>query len=130
MSGDNVNYYLPDPTKWPVISSLGLFLLDLGFINQIHSVAPGPWVMLVGALVIVVMMFSWFGQVAGESEAGRYDHQVDTSFRMGMGWFIFSEVMFFGAFFGALLIADRHRGHSLPLKAGGRLSKKAMTPSA
>ncbi|MFT4196375.1 MAG: cytochrome c oxidase subunit 3, partial [Pseudoxanthomonas sp.] len=27
---------------------------------------------------------------------------VDTSFRMGMVWFIFSEVMFFGAFFGAL----------------------------
>ena len=100
MSGDHGTYYLPDPTKWPVITSMGLFLLALGFILNIHSVAPGPWVMLVGALVIVVMMFSWFGQVAGESEAGRYDHQVDTSFRMGMGWFIFSEVMFFAAFSG------------------------------
>ena len=115
MSGDHGTYYLPDPTKWPVITSMGLFLLALGFILNIHSVAPGPWVMLVGALVIVVMMFSWFGQVAGESEAGRYDHQVDTSFRMGMGWFIFSEVMFFAAFFGALFYA---RILSVPWLAG------------
>jgi len=115
MSGDHGTYYLPEPTKWPVITSMGLFLLALGFILNIHSVAPGPWVMLVGALVIVVMMFSWFGQVAGESEAGRYDHQVDTSFRMGMGWFIFSEVMFFAAFFGALFYA---RILSVPWLAG------------
>ena len=37
-----------------------------------------------------------------ESESGKYNDQVDVSFRMGMGWFIFSEVMFFAAFFGAL----------------------------
>ena len=115
MSGDHGTYYLPEPAKWPVITSMGLFLLALGFILNIHSVALGPWVMLVGALVIVVMMFSWFGQVAGESEAGRYDHQVDTSFRMGMGWFIFSEVMFFAAFFGALFYA---RILSVPWLAG------------
>jgi cytochrome c oxidase subunit 3 len=94
---------------------MGLFLLALGFILNLHSAAPGPWLMLVGALVIVVMMFSWFGQVAGESEAGHYDHQVDTSFRMGMGWFIFSEVMFFAAFFGALFYA---RILSVPWLAG------------
>ena len=94
---------------------MGLFLFALGFILILHSAAPGPWLMLVGALVIVVMMFSWFGQVAGESEAGHYDHQVDTSFRMGMGWFIFSEVMFFAAFFGALFYA---RILSVPWLAG------------
>ena len=115
MSGDHGTYYLPDPTKWPVVTSMGLFLLALGFILNLHSAAPGPWLMLVGALVIVVMMFSWFGQVAGESEAGHYDHQVDTSFRMGMGWFIFSEVMFFAAFFGALFYA---RILSVPWLAG------------
>lgn len=115
MSGEQGTYYLPDPAKWPVITSMGLFLLALGFILNMHSVAPGPWLMLVGALVIVVMMFSWFGQVAGESEAGRYDRQVDVSFRMGMGWFIFSEVMFFAAFFGALFYA---RILSVPWLAG------------
>jgi len=71
--------------------------------------------MIAGAGVIVLMMFAWFGQVATESEAGKYDAQVDTSFRMGMGWFIFSEIMFFGAFFGALFYA---RVLSVPWIAG------------
>jgi cytochrome c oxidase subunit 3 len=48
------------------------------------------------------MMFRWFGQVIGESEGGKYHGWEDASFRWGMSWFIFSEVMFFAAFFGAL----------------------------
>jgi cytochrome c oxidase subunit III len=47
-------------------------------------------------------MFGWFGAVIRESESDKYNKQVDVSFRWGMSWFIFSEVMFFGAFFGAL----------------------------
>jgi cytochrome c oxidase subunit 3 len=53
--------------------------------------------------------------VIGESIAGMYSKQVDTSFRMGMMWFIFSEVMFFAAFFGALFYA---RAMSVPWLGG------------
>jgi len=59
-------------------------------------------VMYVGFAILAVMLFGWFGTVIKESQAGLYDAQVDRSFRMGMMWFIFSEVMFFAAFFGAL----------------------------
>ncbi|MEK9743829.1 MAG: cytochrome c oxidase subunit 3 [Gammaproteobacteria bacterium] len=118
MSAAHGGYYLPDPTKWPTITSMGLFLLALGFILNLHHLAPGPWLMVAGAAVIVLMMYAWFGQVATESEAGKYDGQVDTSFRMGMGWFIFSEVMFFGAFFGALFYT---RILSVPWIAGEEL---------
>src|SRR6185295_6025011 len=52
--------------------------------------------------ILVYMIVGWFHTVAHESEGGRYNKQVDVSFRWGMSWFIFSEVMFFGAFFGAL----------------------------
>ena len=38
----------------------------------------------------------------GESEGRQYGHKIDISFRWSMSWFIFSEVMFFGAFFTAL----------------------------
>jgi cytochrome c oxidase subunit 3 len=102
MSGAEGSYYLPEPSKWPFITSLGLFFTALGFVMLMNDVAAGPWSMLLGAAIIIAMMFSWFGQVIGESEAGRYNEQVDMSFRMGMGWFIVSEVMFFAAFFGAL----------------------------
>jgi cytochrome c oxidase subunit III len=65
-------------------------------------VAAGPWVLAAGLAVLVYMLFGWFGTVVRESEGGRYNRQVDVSFRWGMSWFIFSEVMFFAAFFGAL----------------------------
>ncbi len=96
------SYYLPEPSPWPIITSAGLFLLALGLVLTINSIAPGSWLMLTGAAIIVYMMIRWFGQVISESEAGAYDNQVDMSFRMGMGWFIFSEVMFFAVFFGVL----------------------------
>jgi cytochrome c oxidase subunit 3 len=102
MSGATGGYYLPAPSKWPLITSSGLFSLALGFVLTINEVGAGHWLMILGAAIIIFMMIRWFGQVIGESERGMYDAQVDTSFRMGMGWFIFSEVMFFAAFFGAL----------------------------
>lgn len=112
------SYYLPEPSPWPIVMSAGLFLLAIGTILTINSIAPGGWVMLVGAAVIVYIMIRWFGQVITESEAGQYDDQVDMSFRMGMGWFIGSEVMFFAVFFGALFYV---RQLSVPWLAGTEL---------
>jgi len=96
------SYYLPNPSPWPIITSAGIFSLALGFVLFMNGVHAGPWLMLLGAAIIVFMMIRWFGQVIGESESGTYNAQVDRSFRWGMAWFIFSEVMFFAAFFGAL----------------------------
>ena len=62
-------------------------------------------------LWFLVVLFQWFSQAVGESQDGRYGRKVDLSFRWSMSWFIFSEVMFFGAFFSALWWA---RAHSLP----------------
>lgn len=102
MSATSGRYYLPNPSPWPLIGSTGLFTLALGFVLFLNSIGVGPWLMLTGAAIIIFMMFGWFGRVIDESEGGIYNTQVDHSFRMGMAWFIFSEVMFFGAFFGAL----------------------------
>ncbi len=98
----NGDYYLPDPSPWPLVASVGLFTLAGGFVMLVNDVNVAPWVMLIGGLIIAFMMFGWFGVVVKESEAGQYNAHVDISFRMGMLWFIFSEVMFFGGFFGAL----------------------------
>ncbi len=102
MTATHGNYYLPEPSKWPVITSTGLFSLALGFVLMINKVGVGPWLMLLGIATIIYVVFGWFGQVIGENEGGLYNAQVDASFRLGMIWFIFSEVMFFAAFFGAL----------------------------
>ncbi len=97
-------YYVPHLAKWPIIGSIGLFLCAIGGALYINGDA-GPWILYTGLAVLVYMMFGWFGEVIAESEGGMYNQQVDTSFRMGMIWFIFSEVMFFAVFFGALFYA-------------------------
>ncbi len=110
MATSNGNYYLPNPSPWPIITSAGLFLLALGGVLTMNSVGLGKWVLLAGAAVIVYMVIRWFGQVIGESEGGMYNKQVDVSFRWGMFWFIVSEVMFFAAFFGALFYVRQFAG--------------------
>jgi cytochrome c oxidase subunit III len=103
MASAHGHYYVPNPSPWPIITSFSLFLLAVGGVLLINGLQGGPWLVGTGALAIIFMMFRWFGEVINESESGMYNEQVDRSFRWGMCWFIFSEVMFFGAFFGALL---------------------------
>lgn len=102
MSSQAGGYYLPSPSYWPVTGSVALFLMAFGGVLWMNGVSAGPFVVLVGAAILIYMMFGWFGTVIGESESGKYNKQVDVSFRWAMSWFIFSEVMFFAAFFGAL----------------------------
>jgi cytochrome c oxidase subunit 3 len=103
MSSSNGGYYLPAPSHWPIVGSVGLFTMLFGFASFLHG--SSSLIMIAGAAIIIVMLFGWFGTVINESIAGKYNNQVDVSFRMGMAWFIFSEVMFFAAFFGALFYA-------------------------
>ena len=101
-TGSGPYYFVPQPSYWPLVGSAALFLLGLGAALWMNSVAAGPWLVAAGFAVLLVMLFGWFGAVIGESEARRYNTRVDASFRWSMSWFIFSEVMFFFAFFGAL----------------------------
>jgi cytochrome c oxidase subunit 3 len=96
------SYYLPNPSAWPIVGSIGLFTLLLGFVQFLHEGSTGPWLMMLGAAITIFMLFGWFGTVARESESGLYNTEVGVSFRTSMMWFIFSEVMFFAGFFGAL----------------------------
>jgi cytochrome c oxidase subunit 3 len=98
-----------------MVGSIGLLFLMVGVSTWLNGADAGFWVMLTGIAVIVFMLIGWFGTVIGESVGGLYNAQVDKSFRMGMFWFIFSEVMFFAAFFGALFYA---RNMSIPWLGG------------
>jgi len=112
-------YYIPHEAKWPIVGSIGLFTFFMGFGTWLNGGALGKEMLIAGSIIIVVMMFGWFGTVIKESESGAYNAQVDTSFRMCMMWFIFSEVMFFGAFFGALFYARIFSGPWLGGIGGG-----------
>ena len=101
---DSSKYYVPHDTQWPITGSIALFVLMLGAVSVLNEWASA-WALLPGFLLLVYMFFGWFGTVIDENQKGMYNLAVDRSFRMGMIWFIFSEVMFFAAFFGALFYA-------------------------
>jgi len=95
-------YYIPHASPWPIVGSFALFTLMLGAIAYLNEWA-GLWSLIPGFAFLTWMFAGWFGVVIDENRRGMLDNeQVDRSFRMGMMWFIFSEVMFFAAFFGAL----------------------------
>ena len=116
------SYYVPEKSYWPMVGCIALTTMVLGFVNHLHGSELGWSFLLIGAGILAFMMFGWFGTVVRESMAGLYDDQMDRSFRMGMIWFIFSEVMFFAAFFGALFYA---RAYSVPWLGGA--GNNAMT---
>ena len=120
-------YYVPHDSAWPIVGALALLLIGYGgatWISQLDQpdARTSPWVFAGGIGLLVVTLFGWFGKVIDESQRGLYSAQLDRSFRQCMSWFIFSEVMFFLAFFGALFYA---RVVSVPWLDGA--SNNAMT---
>lgn len=102
---DATQYYVPHGSRWPFLGSITLFTTMVGFASWVNEVSWGRSVFLLGLALTLGVLFAWFRDVIRESISGSYNSQVDVSFRMGMVWFIFSEVMFFAAFFGALFYA-------------------------
>ena len=109
-------YYVPAQSKWPIIATLGMLTTFYGlgtWFNDLKAEradSNGPLIFFVGGLLLAYMLFGWFGTVIRESRSGLHSKQMDLSFRWGMSWFIFSEVMFFAAFFGALFYVRNFAG--------------------
>ena len=108
-------YYVPQGSKWPIIATVGVCMAMVGGSSLLNGNDTGKYILALGLVLVVFMIVGWFSTVISESENGLYDAQVDSSFRWGMIWFIFSEVMFFAAFFGALFYV---RTYSLPWLGG------------
>jgi cytochrome c oxidase subunit 3 len=97
------------------MSAIGLFFVILGAGQWINGSAWGAYALAFGMVFWLTVLFQWFREAAMESESGLYGHKIDLSYRWSMSWFIFSEVMFFGAFFTALWWA---RMNALPSLGG------------
>ncbi len=102
------HYYVPESSKLPIFASIGIFLTVFGGGNLMNALSAnsspslGYWILMTGALIMIVTLFSWFSAVIRENHADLYSAQMNRSYVWAMAWFIFSEVMFFLAFFGAL----------------------------
>ena len=104
-------YFVPGPSKWPVLMGTALLVTMAGASGWVNGYSFGKPLNIIGILAALTVLYFWFGDAIAESEGGLYHNRIDTSYRWSMSWFIFSEVMFFGAFFGALFYA---RSISMP----------------
>ena len=121
--GITPHYFIPGPSRHPVMAAIGLLFVIIGASQWINGASWGAWSLALGMAVWLGTLFQWFRDAVAESEGGNYGHKIDLSYRWSMSWFIFSEVMFFGAFFTALWWA---RGHSVP--ALGSLDNALLWP--
>jgi cytochrome c oxidase subunit III len=113
--GAKPHYYVPAPSRHPATAAFGLLIIIFSAAEWINGVDWAKYTLLVGFLWLFTVLFQWFRDSISESEGGQYGHKIDISYRWSMSWFIFSEVMFFGAFFTALWWM---RSHSVPALAG------------
>jgi len=105
------------------MAAAGLFFVILGAGQWVNGADWGKYSLALGLVWWLAVLYQWFGDAIRESEGGQYGRKIDVSFRWSMSWFIFSEVMFFGAFFTALWWA---RSHSVP--ALGSLDNALLWP--
>ncbi|MBD3646572.1 MAG: cytochrome c oxidase subunit 3 [Pseudomonadales bacterium] len=102
------SYYVPHNSRLPIFASLGIFLTVYGTGHILNDMTAGnegsigTWILLAGGLIMASTLYGWFNKVIEENHANLYSQQMNRSYVWGMSWFIFSEVMFFAAFFGAL----------------------------
>jgi cytochrome c oxidase subunit 3 len=122
-AGTTPYYFIPSPSRFPAQASLGLFFVILGAGQWVNGVSWGAYSLALGMVIWLFTLYQWFSVAIAESESGLYSDRIDVSFRWSMSWFIFSEVMFFAAFFGALYWA---RVHALPML--GNLDHQVLWP--
>ena len=120
-------YYVPEQSWWPIVGAVALFLIAVGAGNFVIEASKeesglGKYTLFAGLALLLFMVFGWFKDQIHESMSGMYSAQLGRSYRQGMAWFIFSEVMFFAGFFGALFYA---RMIAIPWLGGA--SNNAMT---
>ena len=93
----NHDYQILPPSIWPFIGALGAFIMLFGAVLAMHQM--GPWMFLIGVLMVLYVMFGWWSDVVREGNTGEHTPVVRISLRYGFIMFIMSEVMFFAAWF-------------------------------
>jgi cytochrome c oxidase subunit 3 len=95
----NHDYHILPPSIWPLVSSVGAFVMLFGAV--LWMVNDTFWMFVIGLLITLYSMWGWWGQTIKESITGEHSPVIRIGLRYGVIMFIMSEVMFFAAWFWA-----------------------------
>ncbi|HEY6130669.1 MAG TPA: cytochrome c oxidase subunit 3 [Halioglobus sp.] len=124
-------YYVPEKSRLAICATTGLILSIIGAAKIMNDMTFGDpnestnsWpIFLCGMFFFIATLFGWFRTTIRENIAGMNSAQLKKTYVLGMFWFIFSEVMFFFAFFGALFYVRTYVGPWLGGEGeGGRMN--------
>jgi cytochrome c oxidase subunit 3 len=106
-SAEHEHYFVPAQSRLPIYTAFAMFLMVAGAATMFNAMTQGrdsngEWIMFIGFLGLAFVLYQWFAAIIRENHAGLVGPALNRSYVWGMSWFIFSEVMFFAAFFGAL----------------------------
>ena len=110
------SFHLVDPSPWPLVSAFSALMLTVGAAMFMHGYVGGVFLLQLGFIMILFMMFCWWRDIIREGTfEGQHTKSVQAGLRMGMLLFIVSEIMFFFAFFWAFF----HSSFNPNLALGG-----------
>ena len=91
----NHDYHILNPSLYPFLGAVAGFIMLFGAVLFFHG--SGPWMMLLGLLGVLYVMYGWWAETVAENFAGDHAPVVLIGLRYGFILFIMSEVMFFVA---------------------------------
>ena len=93
-------FHLVDPSPWPLVAALSALMSTFGGVMFMHGYSDGSFLYKFGFIMILYVMFMWWRDIIREGTyEGQHTEQVQKGLRMGMVFFIVSEIMFFFCLF-------------------------------
>lgn len=120
----NHDYHIIDPSPWPILASLGAFIMAIGGVCYMRYLNGGsfkvagaelanPWLFYIGFALVLYVMYGWWADTVKEAHEGAHTRVVSLHLRYGMIMFIASEVMFFVAWFWAYFDASLYPNEAI-----------------
>ncbi|NKI18341.1 cytochrome c oxidase subunit 3 [Spongiibacter sp. KMU-166] len=128
-SAGHETYYVPEKSSLAINATIGLITIVYGASSVINDATYRPgeetnssFILFAGLAYMAATLWVWFGTAIRENRQGMNSAQLKHSYVIGMQWFIFSEVMFFAAFFGALFYIRNLSGPWLAGEGAGAMN--------
>lgn len=120
----NHDYHIMEPSPWPLVASIGVFVMAFGGVGYMRYLSGGsfkllglelaqPWMFFIGLVLVAYVLYEWWADTIKEGREGHHTPVVSLHLRYGMIMFIASEVMFFVAWFWAFFDASLFTGEAI-----------------